>query len=180
MTGVSPAAGGTVSVASGGFYNAGTSVALTATPANGYVFSGWSGNVAKPTSASTTVLMNSPQSVVANFTAIPIVHGLADGKSGPSNARVWSFEFVNTGAAEGTGVTIKTFVLTQTAGTACSPVVSTPIPEMVGNVAPGATIIGNVVINFSSCGSTARFSLYMVHSVTGGQSVTASLTNQSE
>ena len=90
-TSVSPVGGGTVSVASGAFYNAGTSVALTATAANGYVFSGWSGNVAIPTSASTTVVMNSPQSVVANFTAIPIVHAYTDGKSGPSNARVWSF-----------------------------------------------------------------------------------------
>jgi Divergent InlB B-repeat domain len=179
-TGVSPAGGGTVSVASGGFYNAGTSVALTATPANGYAFSGWTGNVASPNSASTTIVINSPQSVVATFTAIPIVHAYTDGKSGPSNARVWSFEFENTGAAEGTGVTIKTFVLTQTAGTACSPVVSTPIPEVVGNVAPGATIIGNVVINFSSCGSTARFSLSMLHSVTGGQSITASFTNLSQ
>ncbi len=179
-TGVSPAGGGTVSVASGGFYNTGTSVALTATPATGYEFSGWSSNVANPNKASTTVLMNSPQSVVANFTAIPIVHAYTDGKSGPSNARVWSFEFVNSGAAEGTGVTIQTFVLTQTAGTACSPVVSTPIPEVVGNVAPGATIIGNVVINFSSCGSTAVFSLSMVHSVTGGQSITGSFTNLSE
>ncbi len=179
-TSVSPTGGGTVSVASGGFYNAGTSVALTATPANGYVFSGWSGNVANPTNASTTVVMNSPQSVVANFTAIPIVHAYTDGKSEPSNARVWSFEFENTGAAVGTGVTIKTFVLTQTAGTACSPVVSTPIPEVVGNLAPGAIIIGNVVINFSSCGSTARFSLSMLHSVTGGQSITAFFTNLSQ
>jgi hypothetical protein len=179
-TSVFPAGGGTVSVASGGFYNAGSTVSLTATPATGYAFSGWSGNVANAKSASTTIAMNAPQSVVANFTAIPIVHGALTGKSGPANARVWSFKFTNSGLAEGNGVTITVFKLTQTAGTACTPVVSTPIPEVVGNVAPNATITGNVVINFSSCTTSAVFTATTTHSVTGGASGTWTLTNQSQ
>ena len=179
-TSVSPAGGGTVSVASGGFYNAGSKVSLTATPATGYAFSGWSGNVANTKNASTTITMNAPQSVVANFTAIPIVHGTLGGKSGPSNARVWSFKFTNSGLAEGNGVTITVFKLAQTAGTACTPVVTTPIPEVVGNVAPNATIMGNVVINFSSCTANALFTGTMTHSVTGGATATWTLTNQSQ
>jgi uncharacterized repeat protein (TIGR02543 family) len=179
-TGVSPAGGGTVSVASGGFYNAGSTVNLIATAATGYAFAGWTGAVANPKSASTTIVMKGPQAVVAQFTAIPIVHVSLTGKSGPTNARVWSFSFTNSGQAEGNGVTVTSFKLTQTAGTACSPTISTPIPEVVGNVAPGATITGNVVINFTGCSSSARFSLAVGHSVTGGQSYTANITNQSQ
>ena len=176
-TGVSPAGGGTVSVASGGFYNSGSTVTLTATPATGYEFSGWTGNVASPSSATTTIAMNMPQAVVTNFTAVPIVHGGFNGQSGPANASILSFSFTNGGAAEGNGVTIVSFKLTQTAGTACSPVITTPLPEVVGNVAPNATIKGSVVINFSSCATTARFSGSMLHSVTGGASFATGLTN---
>ena len=176
-TGVSPPGGGTVSVASGGFYNAGSTVTLTATPATGYIFSGWTGNVASPSSASTSIVMSSPQSVAANFTAIPIVHGSFNGQSGPANASVLSFTFMNSGAAEGDGVTIVSFKLTQTAGTACSPVITTPLPKAVGNVAPNATIKGSIVVSFSSCATNARFSATMLHSVTGGTSFTTALTN---
>jgi hypothetical protein len=42
-------------------------VNLTATPNSGYSFVNWTGNVARSTSASTTVTMNAPQSVTANF-----------------------------------------------------------------------------------------------------------------
>ena len=179
-TNVSPAGGGTVSVVSGGFYNAGSTVSLTAKPAIGYAFSSWSSNVANAKSASTTIAMNSPQSVVAKFTAIPIVNDNLSGKSGPSNARIWSFKFTNSGLAEGNGVTIKVFKLTQTAGAACTPVVSTAIPEVVGNVAPNSSITGNVVINFSSCATNALFTGTMTDSVTGGASHTLTLTKQSQ
>ena len=84
---------------------------------------------------------------------------------------------MNSGAAEGNGVTIVSFKLTQTAGTACSPVITTPLPKAVGNVAPNATIKGSIVVNFSSCAKNARFSATMLHSVTGGTSFTTALTN---
>jgi hypothetical protein len=62
-----PSADGTVSPASGSYYSAGTSVNLTATPNSGYKFTSWTGNVASSTSASTSITMNAPQTVVANF-----------------------------------------------------------------------------------------------------------------
>lgn len=167
-------------MASGGFYSAGSTVSLVATPANGYVFSRWAGNIANATAASTTIVMNEPQAVVAQFTAVPVVHASLSGKSGPTNARVWSFAFTNSGTAEGNAVTITSFQLSQTAGTVCSPTLITPIPEVIGNVAPGSTITGNVTINFSSCSSSARFSLALGHSVKNGQSFTSNLTNQSQ
>jgi len=48
-------------------YTAGTVVTLTATPASGYTFTGWSGG-ASGTNATTTVTMNANTSVTASFT----------------------------------------------------------------------------------------------------------------
>ena len=73
----SPAADGTVSPASGGFYNAGSSVPVAATSASGFQFSNWTGSVASASTASTTVTMSAPEAVVANFTAAATTSGLA-------------------------------------------------------------------------------------------------------
>jgi uncharacterized repeat protein (TIGR02543 family) len=63
-TTAAPGAGGTVSGA--GTYNAGTVATVTATAANGYTFSSWSG-AASGTAASTTVTMNANKTATANF-----------------------------------------------------------------------------------------------------------------
>ncbi|MBV9573038.1 MAG: Ig-like domain repeat protein, partial [Acidobacteriales bacterium] len=71
-TAATPPNGGTVTPASGNYYAAGTVVTLTATPAAGYGFTGWTGNVANANSASTTLtLSGGPQSVTANFSPVP-------------------------------------------------------------------------------------------------------------
>lgn len=66
-TSVSPAAGGTVSPATGAYYAQGTAVPLVATPNTNYTFADWTGGVANPDGASTTITMNAPESVTANF-----------------------------------------------------------------------------------------------------------------
>jgi hypothetical protein len=71
-TAANPASDGTVSPASDKYYPSGTVVNLLATPNSGFQFSSWSGNVASANSASTTVTMSAPQSVTANFSAIPM------------------------------------------------------------------------------------------------------------
>lgn len=66
---VSPAEGGTVSP-SGGTYDTGSVVTLTATPATGYAFDQWSGDVSgNVTSANIT--MDANKSVTANFVVSP-------------------------------------------------------------------------------------------------------------
>ncbi len=62
-----PSAGGTVS--GGGVYNSGTVATITATPAAGYSFTGWSGD-AGGNNATTTVTMDANKSVTANFALI--------------------------------------------------------------------------------------------------------------
>lgn len=44
-----------------------TVVPLLATPNSGYYFKGWEGKVATPTSASTTIIMDQPQTIAADF-----------------------------------------------------------------------------------------------------------------
>jgi hypothetical protein len=63
----SPVAGGTVTPASGGFYDSATVVSISATVNTGYSFTSWSGGVANPANSSTTVNMSGPQTVVGNF-----------------------------------------------------------------------------------------------------------------
>jgi hypothetical protein len=67
---VSPPTGGTTTPGEGEIPEPqNTVVALTATPSAGFVFQSWLGNVTAPTSAATTVVMNQPQTIAANFIA---------------------------------------------------------------------------------------------------------------
>ena len=66
---VTSAEGGTVS-SEGGTYDEGTEVTITATPSEGYRFTGWEGN--DSTSESLTITLNSNQTYQALFELIPI------------------------------------------------------------------------------------------------------------
>ena len=66
---VTAAEGGTVST-EGGTYDEGTEVTITATPSEGYRFTGWEGN--DSTSESLTITLNSNQTYQALFELIPI------------------------------------------------------------------------------------------------------------
>jgi hypothetical protein len=64
-TSISPSGAGFISP-SGGQYESGTQVILTASPASGYIFGYWSGAASGATST-ITIVMNSDKSVTANF-----------------------------------------------------------------------------------------------------------------
>jgi len=73
---ISSTAGGSVILPGGGAftYDTGTVVSLAATPATGYQFVNWTGDVgtiANVNAASTTITMNGDYSITANFEAIP-------------------------------------------------------------------------------------------------------------
>jgi hypothetical protein len=56
-------------------YDIGSVVNISATPDPGSQFDGWSGNVASPTSATTTLTINKDNTVTANFSKTPISYG---------------------------------------------------------------------------------------------------------
>jgi hypothetical protein len=98
-----PSAAGTVLPASGAFYNSGQVVAVSATPAAGYGFASWTGPVASPTSASTSVTMNGPVNLTANFTgSVQLVTTVSVQIS--SNRVVYTVNLLirNTGTADAT------------------------------------------------------------------------------
>ena len=71
-TAVNPPGTGTVAVktaspTNNGYFAPGTKVSLSATANSGYNFVNWTGAVANSASASTTVTMNAPETVVADF-----------------------------------------------------------------------------------------------------------------
>ncbi len=74
-----PAAGGTVTA--GGYFDAGTSVAIAASASAGYTFASFSGDLSGPTTPQNLV-MSAPRSVTANFTALTSAVTIATVPSG--------------------------------------------------------------------------------------------------
>jgi hypothetical protein len=175
---VSPVGGGTVSPATS-WVNAGAVIGLVATPAAGYGFGSWTGNVANSGSAATTITVSGPQSVRANFVPLPTtVNAVLTAQSGPANGRVWTFSLTNAGPGVANSVAVNAFALTQSAGVACKPVLLTKLPLSAGNIAPGSSVGVAVSINFTGCGSDALFALTLGNTENGGAShSTATLTN---
>lgn len=160
-TQASPPEGGTVAVSPPGpDYSEGSLVNLTAYANLGYGFSNWSGGVNSPGSASTTIVMNDSESVTANFSALAqSLTGSIDSKSGSQSSRRWTLRITNNNAYPVFNVYLYSFNLTHTAGTFCSPVVTSPasFPSLVGSLSPLGYRTIVVRINFSGCGASSRF-----------------------
>jgi len=159
-TAVSPSGSGTVTPASGGYYAAGTVVNLKASPNPGYLFKNWTGNVASANSASTTVTMNAPESVTANFTEGPtLLTGVISKKTGPLNARQWTFTIVNTGPGAANAAEFVSLKLTETSGKHTTPVIKTAFPISLGNIGPLGFTTVTVTIDFSNCTTSDKFTV---------------------
>jgi sugar lactone lactonase YvrE len=169
-TSASPSAGGSVTPAvTGAWYNAGTVVNLQATANSGYTYENWTGPVANIDAASTTVTMTAPATVVANFQAgAPAIQLTLGTKSGASNQRIWPVIVKNNGNATATAVMLTGLTLTQSGGTACSPVVRTTFPVNAGDVAPTASTTANLTIDFSSCTSGVFFTIKIPYTANSG------------
>ena len=160
-------------------YNSGTVITLTATPNTSYTFSGWSGACSGTGACSVT--MDSAQSVTATFavsgsTSLTAALGT---KSGTSATRVWPVVFTGTGPGTASNISITSFTLTRTAGTACTPVVGTAMPVSAGTIAGAGTATANVTIDFTGCDGTSRFRLVMGYAAnSGGITNSATINNQ--
>ena len=90
-TSVSPSGAGSVSP-SGGEYEAGAQVSLSATANSGYVFDYWSGSISG-TGPNTSVTMDSDKSVTANFAAVAPAVLFSDDFSDPNSGWVTYDEY---------------------------------------------------------------------------------------
>jgi hypothetical protein len=97
---------------------------------------------------------------VANLAACPVrptLKSVISSQTGPVNARVWQLGINNYGNGVALNARITSLSLKQTAGGACTPVVSSGLPPL-GDIAASSTATGPVTIDFTGCPILARFS----------------------
>jgi len=158
-TSVLPDGSGTITPGSGPFPD-GSIVGLQATANPGYTFVNWSGPVSDPQNPGTTVIVNGSTLVTANFTELQTtLSANITTKSGPANARMWTITLTNNGPGAANAAQITSLSFTQTFGASCTPLVNTPVPFRVGNIAPAASQAATLAIDFSSCPTNARFTV---------------------
>jgi hypothetical protein len=111
-----PGAGGSITPASLQFYNSGTVVNLQATANTGFAFSSWTGAVANGSTAATTITLNGPATVTANFNVNVTIASVPSGLS---------FGVTGTGCAAGAGLSTPQ-TLVWTPGSSCTVTFATP------------------------------------------------------
>ena len=122
-------------------YTAGTTVTLTASPASGSSFSGWSGGGCSGT-GSCTVTMNSNQSVSASFAGV--ASGPQPGSYGGLTSQGWGVSlYVSASSSQLQDITLQSLALS------CTP--STPSPNPSPN---GSFYIASIPINANGSFST--------------------------
>jgi hypothetical protein len=91
-------------------------------------------------------------------------------KTGAANARVWTLTITNNGPAAANSLQMNSFNLTQTAGAACTPVITPPstLPLNLGGLAPGGSTVVDMTIDFTGCAANARFTAMFTFSANDG------------
>ena len=117
-----------------------------------------------------TVTVNMPSTTIGmNLTS----------KTGTASSRLWTMTVANVGSGPALGTYITSLTLTQTYGAACRPVIVTPLPALVGDIAAGTQGATAIQIDFTGCTSLSRFTVNSSASANGGTSnATLSRTNQ--
>jgi N-acetylneuraminic acid mutarotase len=176
-TAASPSADGTVTPQSGTYYASGAVVNLTATPNSGYSFTSWTGSVAGPGSASTTVTMSAAQSVTANFSAVvvnaPVASLTPPSLSFTSTASVTSAAQVATLSNTG-NATLTISGITITGANPTDFAVSTGANACGSSLAAGATC--SIYVTFTPASATSFAATLSVADNAVGSPQTTTLT----
>jgi hypothetical protein len=152
---------------------------IQATPTPGNAFLGWLGNATDPTAPLTTIIMDHDQTVTATFSNLTTtIFGNITAKAGPQNARVWTLSFLDNGPA-GATISVPSFTLLQTFGTACTPHVFSALPLQVPTIFAGQTGFADVTIDFTGCAASARFTATFTYSANFG-TVTGSVVRANQ
>ena len=175
-TGVSPAAGGSVTPLTG-YIDAGTVATLTASPANGYQFASFSGGLTGALSPA-TVTMNGPMTVTANFSPIaPLLTASITARSGTAAARAWTITLSNAGAGVGLATQINSLTVVPVGSPGCTvaPKITQPAagpspaaPLAIGDIGPLGSASGQVVLDFSGCQTTTKFNITVGYTANSG------------
>ncbi|HEV2448624.1 MAG TPA: hypothetical protein VGS58_21975, partial [Candidatus Sulfopaludibacter sp.] len=100
------------------------------------------------------------------------------GQTGLAGARDWAVQVSNRGIGAANAAQITSLTLSQTGGTACTPiVVPLTFPVTLGNLAPSQSASGNVLINFTGCDSTSTFNAALGLAANGGATMATVVLN---
>jgi hypothetical protein len=109
----------------------------------------------------------------------PNLSALISSKSGTQNARSWNLSLSNKGSCPAENAQIDGLLLTQTTGTQCQPVITSPLsfPLGIGNIPAGSQASGTTTIDFTGCPNNARFKATIPFSSNNGESSGAKTLN---
>jgi hypothetical protein len=84
-------------------------------------------------------------------------------RTGPSNARVWSFAATNPSSGTADATQITGLSLLQVSGRSCRPTIKPPsaFPVVLGDIAATSKVTAAFTIDFGRCSSDAQFAVVM-------------------
>jgi sugar lactone lactonase YvrE len=161
ITSASPSAGGTVTPATGAFFDAGSLAGVQAYSNAGYQFANFSSGLSGSANPQ-NVTMNAPVLVVANFTPLApaLAASLAARVDGiPGITRLVTLNLTNTGLRAATNATIASITaITVVAGSGAVTVASgTPVD--LGTIAPATAGSGTITFNWPATATRVRFTV---------------------
>jgi Divergent InlB B-repeat domain len=174
---ISPAAGGTVTPASGTFNNAGNVVNVQATANPGYQFAGFSGGTLSGSANPQNLTMNGPAYVVANFTPLtPNIAASAGARTVVSASTVqMGITLTNTGLGAATNAQIASISpITVTSGSGTISTASGTGVDLGTITADGGVASTSVTFNWPSTATRASFTVNVT--ADGGYSHSSTIT----
>ena len=147
-------------------------VGINATsPQGNQVLVAWGGTNSANMTDSTVITPMAPGAAV--------LFGMIASKTGTQAARQWTFEIGNSGSGAAAAAASTGVQFTQTAGAACTPIISVPasFPLALGNIPAGGLAPGAVTLNFTGCAAAAKFRVLVQLSANGGSATGRILRN---
>ena len=116
--------------------------------------------------------------VYSIHSATTTLSGAIASTTGPNTARDWKIQVSDAGLAVANSAQITQMTFTETGGKACVPSIAPGVfPVVVGNLSPGGSAFGDVVVNFAGCDSTSKFTVKISLSANSGAALGTVLRN---
>ena len=116
--------------------------------------------------------------VYSIHSATTTLSGAIASTTGPNTARDWKIQVSDAGLAVANSAQITQMTFTETGVKACVPSIAPGVfPVVVGNLSPGGSAFGDVVVNFAGCDSTSKFTVKISLSANSGAALGTVLRN---